>query len=83
MASIVIIIDGQEVSATTTPDIMRSIMLKSMEEQLQQKLAMTVCPDHQAAPEVIVNITHGRQQVSINGCCQRLIDMTHRALTSG
>ena len=82
MANITILIDGQPVSSQTTPDIMRAMVIRSMEEQLAQKLRHVVCPEHQAQPDVVVSITHGKQEIAVEGCCQRLIDMTTRALTA-
>ncbi len=80
MADIIIKIEGHEVSSAAMPDLMQRMVVKSMEEQLQQKLARVVCPEHGYGPQVTLDIARGRQHISIAGCCQRLIDLTRQAL---
>ena len=82
MAEITIMIDGRTVMAADMQDMMQRITLTSMEEQLQQKLARVVCPEHGYAPQVMLNIAQGRQHISITGCCQQLVDLTRQALAA-
>jgi hypothetical protein len=80
MAEIIIKIDGHDVASADMPDLMQRMVVKSMEDQLQQKLAHVACPEHGYGPQVTLDIVHGRQHISIAGCCQRLIDLTRQAL---
>lgn len=82
MAEIVIKIEGREVTPANMANLMHRIVVKSMQEQLQQKLARTLCPDHGFGPIVTVDIVGGRQHISITGCCQRLVDMTRIVLAT-
>jgi hypothetical protein len=80
MAEITISIDGYPVIPTALSDLMQRMLVLGMEAQLQQKLARVVCPEHGFAPVVALDITRGRQHISITGCCQQLVDLTRQAL---
>ncbi len=80
MAKIELQINGKAVSADTTPDLMKGMVIRDMEAQLHAKLQNIICPEHQEEPSVIVNITHNRQIISVGACCKQLTDMTMAAL---
>lgn len=80
MAEITISIDGRPVTPATLDDLMQRMLVLGMEAQLQQKLARVICPEHGFVPVVALDITRGRQHISITGCCQKLVDLTRQAL---
>ncbi len=82
MAQIVILINGREITPATVVSPLHTLIVKQMEEQMRQKLSRVVCPEHQTAPLVTIDITGNKQHIAIAGCCQQLIDMTTRALTT-
>lgn len=82
MADIIIKIAGREVTPASMSNLMHGIVIKSMQEQLQQKLARAICPDHHYGPIVTVDIVQNQQQISITGCCQQLIDLTRDLLAT-
>ncbi len=80
MATIELQINGNPVSADTTPDLMQSMVIREMEAQLQVKLQNITCPEHHEEPSVIVNITRNKQNISVGACCKQLTNMTMAAL---
>ena len=82
MAQIVIQINGVAATPETVTNPLHALIIKQMEEQMRQKLGGIVCPEHQAAPLVTIDLVGAKQHISIAGCCQRLIDMTRQALTA-
>ena len=82
MAQILIQINGREVNPATSANLLHGMIIKQMEEQMQQKLSRVVCPEHQVAPVVTLDIVGNQQHISVAGCCQQLIDLTTRTLTT-
>lgn len=80
MLEIIIRIDGRVVDPEALGNLLQALVVKSMHEQLRQKLGRVMCPEHQAQPQVTVDLVRGKQHVAVAACCQPLIDRTMAAL---
>lgn len=52
----------------------------ALKKQIETKLKDVKCPDHNLHPRLVVSGTLHKPDFKINGCCQKLIDMTSVAL---
>ncbi len=73
-------VNGQEIRPEEIADPLRKMAIEDMRTQLRQKLRNVLCPEHHQTPEVTVLFQDGKQHIQVQGCCQRVVDMTMQAL---